>query len=182
VPTFTQANLSALTPQLRGDIEKEAEAKKEVTKLFLLHARGTINDNVTNMSNIALAKLSKGMEIILSTACAAHLVALSNLIRETCTTTKQHNCLNLRSKLVLIIYVSMSFSDIIFASNLSVKGATSLNNEASSINPSSFLPQKNACLIEKDRSMLLRGPRIVWMLSIPTNQNQAFLLSALAQC
>ena len=89
------------------------------------------------------------MDIILSTAHAAWLVAFFDLVGENCTTAKEHDCLNLRSKLVLIAYTLKLFASHILAKNLSVKAAVSLNNEANSIDPSLFLPQKNSCMIEK---------------------------------
>ena len=133
--TFTQVNMSTLTHQLPGNTKKVAEANKGDTKLFLLRSCGTIDENFTTVGDIDLVKPSKGMDIILSTAHAAWPVAFFDLVRETCTTAKEYDCLNLRSKLVLIAYTPKSFASHILAKNLSVKAAVSLNNEANSINP-----------------------------------------------
>jgi hypothetical protein len=129
--------------------KKEAyKVEKGDTKLFLLHAHGTIDNDFTTLGDIVLARPSKGMEIILAAVCAARLLALFDLIFETCTIAKEHECLSLRSELVSTTYVSLSFFNHLVAAKLSIKGATSLNNEAISINPSSFLPQKNTCMIK----------------------------------
>lgn len=133
--TFTQVNMSTLTHQLPGNTKKVAEANKGDTKLFLLCSCGTIDENFTTVGDIDLVKPSKGMDIILSTAHAAWPVAFFDLVRETCTTAKEYDCLNLRSKLVLIAYTPKLFASHILAKNLSVKAAVSLNNEANSINP-----------------------------------------------
>ncbi len=135
-----------------GRHQKKVDAKKGVTKLFILHTRGTIDNDFTTLWDIELAKPSKGMEIILSTVQVDQPRTLSDIIQETCITANKHDCLNLRSKLVPITYVSKSFSNHLLASNLSIKRATSLNNKENSIDSTSFLPQKYACMIKKDRS------------------------------
>jgi len=123
-----------MTPWMAGDIG--------FGKSFGLQCPTQDENQSTTLNNIELAKLSKGMEIMLSTASAARPMAFSNLVRETCTTTREHDCFNLRSRLVSIAHVSKFCSVHLLTDNLSFEGATNLNNEANSIDPSSFLPKK----------------------------------------
>ena len=59
------------TFQLPGELEKEIEAKKGITKLMLLHICGTIDYTNHFVTDITLAKPSTGNEVVLTQPCAA---------------------------------------------------------------------------------------------------------------
>jgi hypothetical protein len=65
-PIFTQAHLNTLTHQLPGNIEKEAEASKGITKLLLLHICNIASRNYDSFGNLASARPAQGMNVILA--------------------------------------------------------------------------------------------------------------------
>jgi hypothetical protein len=83
--------LSTFTFQRAGELEKESEAKKGITKLMLLHIFPSINYKELSVTNIIFATLSKGMEVVLNQLCAACLISLVDLIRPTLVLTKDHD-------------------------------------------------------------------------------------------
>jgi hypothetical protein len=136
-------NLSTLTLQLPSDIKKEAEAKKGLTKLLLFHICGKINDDSTSFSNLSYPEPSQGMKIVLNLACPARATDFSNLIRNTCTTAKELDLMNIRSRLISIVFINKATAFHLLQGNLARDGVTSLNNEANLINLFLFLPQRN---------------------------------------
>jgi hypothetical protein len=60
-----------LTLQLPSDVEKEAEAKKGLTKLLLFHICGKLNDDSTSFGNLSYPEPSQGTKIVLDSACPA---------------------------------------------------------------------------------------------------------------
>jgi hypothetical protein len=59
------------TFHLPGELEKESEAKKGITKLMLLHICNTIDYKNHSVTDITLATPSTGMEVVLSQPHAA---------------------------------------------------------------------------------------------------------------
>ncbi len=57
--------------QLPGKIDEESEAKKGIIKLMLLNIRGNIDINATLITNVTLAILLKGMQVVLNQPCTA---------------------------------------------------------------------------------------------------------------
>jgi len=102
--------LSTLTLQLPSDVEKEAKAKKGLTKLLLFHICGKINDDSTSFSDLAYPEPSQGMKIVLDLARPAHATSFSDLIRNTCITAKELDLMNIRSHLILIVFINKSHS------------------------------------------------------------------------
>jgi hypothetical protein len=151
-PVAALSNLSTLTLQLPTDVKKETEAKKGLTKLLLFHICGKISDNSTSFGNLSYPEPSQGMKILLDLACPAHATGFSNLIRNTCTTEKELDLMNIKSRLISIVFINKATALHLLQGNLATDGVTSLNNEANSIDLSLFLPQCNPSLINRERS------------------------------
>ncbi len=151
-PAAVLSNLNTLTLQLPRDVEKEAEVKKGLTKLLLFHICGKLNDDSTSFGDLSYPEASQGMKIILDSARPAHATGFSNLIRNTCTTAKELDLMNIRSHLILIVFINKAIALHLLHGNLATDGVTSFNNEANSIDLSLFLPQRNASMIDRERS------------------------------
>ncbi len=151
-PVAALSNLSTLTLQLPSDVEKEAKAKKGLTKLLLFHICGKINDDPTSFGNLFYPKPSQGMKIVLDLARPAHVTSFSDLIRNTCTTAIEPDLMNIRSCLILIVFINKATALHLLQGNLATDGVTSLNNKANLIDLSLFLPQRNPSMINRERS------------------------------
>ncbi len=92
------------------------------------------------------------MKIVLDSACPACTTGFSDLIRNTCTTAKELDLMNIRSRLISIVFINKATALHLLQGNLATDGVTSLNNKANSINQSLFLPQQNASMINRERS------------------------------
>jgi hypothetical protein len=140
-PVAALSNLSTLTLQLPSDAKKEAKAKKGLTKLLLFHICGKINDDPTSFGNLPYPEPSQGMKIVLELARPARATGFSDLIRNTCTTAKELDLMNIRSRLISIVFINKATALQLLQGNLATDGVTSLNNKANSINLSLFLLQ-----------------------------------------
>jgi hypothetical protein len=130
-----------LTLQLPSDVEKEATAKKGLTKLLLFHICGKLNDDSTSSGNLSYPEPSQGMKIVLNSARPTRATGFSNLIRNTCTTAKELDLMNIRSCLILIVFINKATDLHLLQGNLATNGATLFNNKANSIDLSLFLSQ-----------------------------------------
>jgi hypothetical protein len=146
------SNLNTLTLQLPSDVEKEAKAKKGLTKLLLFHICGKLNDDSTSFGNLSYPKPSQGMKIVLNSARPTRVTGFSDLIRNTCTTAKELDLMNIRSRLISIVFINKAKALHLLQGNLATDGVTLLNNKANLINLSLFLPQQNASMINRERS------------------------------
>jgi hypothetical protein len=151
-PVTALSNLSTLTLQLPSDVEKEAKAKKSLTKLLLFHICGKINDDSTSFGDLSYPEPSQGMKIILELACPARATSFSNLIRNTCTTAKELDLMNIRSCLISIVFINKATALHLLQGNLATDGVTSLNNKANLIDLSLFLPRRNPFMNNRERS------------------------------
>jgi hypothetical protein len=133
--------LNALTLQLPSDVEEEAKAKKGLTKLLLFHICGKLNDDSTSFGNLSYPEPSQGMKIVHNSARPARTTGFSDLIRNTRTTAKELDLMNIRSRLILIVFINKATALHLLQGNLSTDGVTLLNNEANLIDLSLFLPQ-----------------------------------------
>ena len=149
---ISPANLSSITLTLPKDAEKEAEAKKGIHKLLLFHVCGEIAHDNTITGELSYAIPSSGMEVVLETTRSARATGLADLIRNMCMVTKEHDCMNIKSRFCSLHYVNKAACTHILQGNFATEGVTSLNNEANAIEPSLFLPQRNTCMLEKERS------------------------------
>ncbi len=129
------SNLSTLTLQLPSDIKKEAEAKKGLTKLLLFHICGKIIDDPTSFGDLSYPEPSQGMKIVLDLARPARATGFSNLIKNTCTTTKELDLMNIRSRLILIVFINKATVLHLLQGNLATDGVTSVECRYGSSRP-----------------------------------------------
>jgi hypothetical protein len=96
---FTQqmATLGTFTFQLPGELNKESEAKKGITKLMLLHVCTEINFKDSTISNTTFATPSNDMKVVLSHPWASCPTSLTDLICQTLLMTKEQDHLSIRS-------------------------------------------------------------------------------------
>ncbi len=146
------STLNTLTLQLPSDIEKEAEPKKGVTKLLLVHICGKLSNDFTSFGDLSFPKSAQGMRVVLNSAQPDHATGFSNLIRNTCATAKELDLMKIRSCLISIVFINKDTALHLLQGNLATEGVTLLNNKANSINLSLFPPQQNTSLIDKERS------------------------------
>jgi hypothetical protein len=97
VPGYPQAMASPGTFmfQLTGELKKETEAKKRITKLMLLHICADIDYKGSSVSNISFATHPNGMELVLSHPRAAWSTSLANLICQTLLMTNEQDHLSI---------------------------------------------------------------------------------------
>jgi hypothetical protein len=144
--------LNSLILQLPSNVEKEAKAKKGITKLLLFHICGKLSNDSTSFGDLSYPEPAQGMWIVLDSAQPARATVFSNLIRNTCTTAKELDLMNIRSCLILIIFINKATALHLLQGNLATEGVTLLNNKANSIDLSLFLPQQNTSMIDRERS------------------------------
>jgi hypothetical protein len=65
LPATALTTLNTLTLQLPSYIEKEAKAKKGITKLLLFHICGKLSDDSTSFGNLSYPEPAKGMRVVL---------------------------------------------------------------------------------------------------------------------
>jgi hypothetical protein len=141
LPATAHSTLNTLTLQLPSNIEKEAKAKKGITKLLLFHICGNLSDDYTSFGNLSYPKPAQGMRVVLNSARPAHATGFLNLITNACVTAKELDLMNIRSRLISIVFINKATALYLLQGNLATEGVTLLNNEANSINLSLFLPQ-----------------------------------------
>ncbi len=105
--------MGAFTFQLPGELEKESEAKKEITKLMLLHICASIDYKRSSMSNNLFATPSNGMAVVLSQPRNAWPTSLANLICLTLLLTKKQDHLSIWSKYLSIqmVYLGCTYAE-----------------------------------------------------------------------
>jgi hypothetical protein len=92
------------------------------------------------------------MKIVLKSARPACATGFSDLIRNTCTTAKELDLMNIRSHLILVVFINKATALHLLQGNLATVGVTLLNNKANSIDLSLFPPQQNASMIDREHS------------------------------
>ncbi len=152
LPSTAHSTLNTLTFQLPSNIEKEAEAKKGITKLLLFHISCKLSNDSTSFGNLSYPKPAQGMRVVLDSAQPACATGFSNLIRNTCATAKELDLMNIRSCLISVMFINKATALHLLQGNLATEGVTSFNNEVNSIDLSLFLPQQNTPMIDKERS------------------------------
>ncbi len=139
------------TFQLPGKLDKESKAKKGITKLMLLHMCVEINFKELTVCNMTFVTLSNGMEVVLSHPQASRPTSLADLICQTLLMPKEQDHLSIRLKYLSIQMVGKTLAAHMLSGNFASNRVTTLNNEANSINPSAFLPQRNTCMVVQMR-------------------------------
>jgi hypothetical protein len=104
LPATALSTLNTLSLQLPSDVEKEAEAKKGITKLLLLHICGKLSNDSTSSGNLSYPEPAQGMRIVLNSDQPARATGFSDLIRNTCATAKELDLMNSSTKLQPFTY------------------------------------------------------------------------------
>jgi hypothetical protein len=141
-----------LTLQLPSDVEKEAEAKKGVTKLLLFHICGKLNDDSTSFGNLSYPEPSQGMKIVLDSARPTHTTGFSDLIRNTCATAKELDLMNIRSHLILIVFINKATALHLTTRESSI-GRGYLAQQQSQLDRSLPLPTPTKCIYDQQRAL-----------------------------
>jgi hypothetical protein len=92
------------------------------------------------------------MRVVLDSAQPARATGFFNLIRNTCATAKELDLMNIRSRLISIMFINKATALHLLQRNLATEGVTLLNNKSNSIDLSPFIPQQNTSMINKERS------------------------------
>jgi hypothetical protein len=140
-PATALSTLNTLTLQLPNNIEKEANTKKRITKLLIFHIWGKLSNYSTSFGDLSYPKPAQGMRVVLDSAQPARATGISDLIRNTCATAKELDLMNIRSRLISIVFINKAKALHLLQGNLATEGVTLLNKEANSINLSLFHPQ-----------------------------------------
>ncbi len=91
--------------------------------------------------------LSNGMEAVFSHPWASRPTSYTDLICQTLLMTKEQDHLSIQSKYLYIQMVGKTLAAHMLSGNFATNRVTTLNNEANSINPLAFLPQRNVCMV-----------------------------------
>ena len=137
-----------VTVAIQGEVDKEAEAKKGITKLLLLHICADIDLETGAITNLTQATPSKGMECVLAITRPARAQAYADLLRKTCALASSIDPLHIRSTHMTMKVVQKPVASNLIGGNFATEPSSSLFNEANSIDPSIFMPQKNLARVE----------------------------------
>jgi hypothetical protein len=140
---------STVIVQHASEMGKKAEAEKGHTKLLLLHICGDIANKA--YSNIALAKPSKGMTLVMSNERSGQASVFSDILRKGLTLAKKHDPNDIRSRELSLTNFAKTTSGHILLGNLSIVGIASLSIEPNAIDISAFFPQNDRFAIEADK-------------------------------
>jgi hypothetical protein len=141
------STLNTLTLQLPSDVKKDAKVKKGITNLFLFYIGGKLSNDPTSFGNLSYPKPAQGMRVALNSAKPAHVTGFSDPIRNTCATAKELDLMNIRSRLISIMFINKATALHLLQGNLATEVVTLFNNKANSIDLSLFLPQQNTSMI-----------------------------------
>ncbi len=149
-PTLASYAPSNVMLHLPAEADKESEAKKGIVKLMLFHIRGDIDIKTTLVSNITPAIPSKGMQVVLNQPRAAHASQFADLVWMTLELAKHQDFTSIWLTQILIRVMSMILASHILQGNFATKKVTSLELKANSVEPSTFLPQRNKVLVKRE--------------------------------
>jgi hypothetical protein len=139
-------------PQLLGEIDMKSEAKKGINELMLLHVRGNINIDSMSIISINPASPLRGMQVVLNQPRTERAAKFADLMWMTLDLAKQQVYTTIHSLQVFIRVISKVLESRMLQGNFAKKKVTRFELEANLIEPSSFLPQNNACLIECEKN------------------------------
>jgi hypothetical protein len=151
-PTLTSFAPGNVILYLPAEADKMSEAKKGIVKLMLLHIRGNINIEAISVMNIIPAALLKGMQVVLNQPCAAQASQFADLVRMTLELAKHQDFTSIQTTQIMIWVMSKILVSHMLQENFATEKVTSLSIEATSVEPSAFLPQRNKVLVKQELS------------------------------
>jgi hypothetical protein len=150
LPQQVPATASALTRQLSANIKKEVVAKTGIHNLRSLHICGKIDQASTTFGNLSYPTLSTGMEVILGRPCASRSSSLSDLLHQTLATAREQDLFSIKLTAISLFHVPKALTGHLLTGNYAIHEADSLNNKAQVVDPSTFLPQRNLALVNRE--------------------------------
>ena len=106
----------------------------------------------TSVNNITFAPPAPGMEIVMDSPRSGRAVALSDLLRQTFIVIRDLDSHDIRSREISMTHASKEMALYLLLGNLATSGVTNAHNEANTVDPSAFLPQRNLTLVEEQWS------------------------------
>jgi hypothetical protein len=149
-PTLASYAPSNVMLHLPAEADKESEAKKGIIKLMLFHICGNIDIEAKLVLNITPAVPSKGMQVVLNQARAACASQFADLVQMTLELAKHQDFTSIQSTQISIWVMSKILASHMLQGNFATEKVTSLKLEANSVEPSSFLLQRNKVLVEQE--------------------------------
>ena len=104
------------------------------------------------ISIVTLAQPSAGMQVVMDNPGLERAVTLSDLLKQTFIVTRDHDTNIIRLRELSMIHVLKAMALHLLLGNFVTNGVTNAYNEANSIDPSAFLPQRNLSLVKEVRS------------------------------
>ena len=141
-----------MTIQHPSEVGCDAEAAKGMTKLLLFCLCGDVKFSNGTITNVTYAMPSQGMAIVMSNPCSARPQQFADLLRSSLATAKKNNPNDIRSRELSMTHTSKSMAGHLIIGNLVLDSVTSLYNEAQSIDPTAFLPQRDQAKIASERA------------------------------
>jgi hypothetical protein len=108
----------AFTITSAADVEKEAEAKKGITKLLLYHIAAELDLKAGTMANIFQAVLSAGTESVLTSPRAVRPQSYSDLLRKACHMVSTQDAMSIRSTQMTLKLIQKMVSSNLFTRKL----------------------------------------------------------------
>ena len=141
-----------MTIQHPSEVGRDAEATKGMSKLLLFGLCGDVNLNDGTIGNVTYATPSQGMAIVMANPRSARAQHFTDLLRSSLTIAKKNNPNDIRSRELSMTHTSKLMASHFLLGNLSLDGVISLYNEAHSIGPTAFLPQRDQAAIALERA------------------------------
>jgi hypothetical protein len=113
---------------------------------MFLHIHGDINIKATLVLNIIPAFLSKGMQVVLNQLCAAQASQFADPMQMILELAKYPDFTSIQLTQILIRVMAKILASHMPQGNFATKKVASLEIKANSVEPSTFLPQRNKFL------------------------------------
>ena len=140
---------STVIVQHSSEMGKKAEAEKGHAKLLLLHVCGDLDNKA--ITNIAPAKPSKGMQLVMANDPSGQASAFSDVMRKGLTVAKKHDPNDIRSSELSLMNIAKTALGHMLLGNFSIVGIASLSIKPNAINISAFFLQNDQFAIKADK-------------------------------
>ena len=107
---------------------------------------------LAGVSSIAFALPATGMQIVMDGPRSGRAVALSDLLSQKFTVVCDHNSNDIWSREMSMTHVSKALASHLLLGNLATNRVTNSHNEANTVDPSAFLPQRNMMMVKEQQT------------------------------
>ena len=104
--------------------------------------------NSASIAKVTFALPATGMQVVMDNPRSGRAIALSDLLKQTFIMTRDHNPNNIRSRELSMVHLLKAMASHLLLGSFATNGVTNAHNEANSINPLAFLPQRSLGLIK----------------------------------